>query len=174
MNNNCGTGNGSCCQNCSGCGGQKLSISELGWCGFLKKLYGRYKPSGGALILRLVLGILMVAAGWWKVTHMESVLGFFASGGFTHFEAYLVSWVELIGGILLIIGLWNKPVCVAFAIQMAVIVWGTPASDSVIYFGHDYGFVLLGCFLALYVMGPGKYSVGYLLSKRGCCSGKTN
>lgn len=142
------------------------NIKKIGWGGFLKKLYFHHKPSGGALIIRLVLGILMVAAGWWKLNNMGMTVGFFGEMGFTTFQAYLVSWVELVGGVLLVLGLWTKPVCVAFAIEMAVIVWGTPSSPSIIYWGHDYNFVLLAIFLALYLIGPGKYSLAYLWMKK--------
>ena len=78
----------------------------------------------------------------------------------------MVGVIALAGGILLVLGLLTKPVCVAFAVEMAVIIWGTPGSQSIIYFGHDYQFVLLGCFLALYIMGPGKYSLAHLWLKR--------
>ncbi len=138
----------------------------MGWKAFLKKLYFHHKPSGGALILRLVLGILMVAAGWWKINNMGMAVGYGIALGFPAYSTVFVAWFEFIGCILLILGLFNKPVCVAFAIEMAVIIWGTPASPSIIYFGHDYNFVLLATFLALYVMGPGKYSAGHWWLRR--------
>ncbi len=141
-------------------------IKKIGWGGFIKKLYFHHKPSGGILLIRLVIGLLMLAAGWWKVTHIDMALGFFQEMGFSAFEGYLVSWVELVGGILLILGIFTKPVSVAFAIEMAVIVWGTAASPSIIYWGHDYNFVLLVIFLGLYLMGPGRYSLSYLWLKK--------
>ncbi|MBU6232527.1 MAG: DoxX family protein [Patescibacteria group bacterium] len=138
----------------------------LGAWGFLKKLYSHHKPDGGALLLRLVIGVLMLASGWWKLGHMDMNVGFFASMGFGPFAAHFVAWLELIGGILLVIGILTKPVCVAFATEMAVVIWGTAAVPSVIYFGHDYNFVLLAVFLSIYLMGPGKYSLAYLLCRK--------
>lgn len=147
---------------------QDWSPAKIGWGGFVKKLYRHHKPAGGIFILRLVLGILFVAAGWWKINNMGMVVGYFGTMGFSAFQAYLVSWVELVGGLFLILGILTKPTCVAFAIEMAVIVWGTDSTPSIIYFGHDYQFVLLGCFLALYIMGPGTYSLAHLwLKKKG-------
>jgi putative oxidoreductase len=140
--------------------------SGLGAWGFIKKLYAHHKPSGGALILRLVIGILMVAAGWWKLNNISTAIGYGVMLGFPAFATIFVAWVELVGGILLILGWLTKPVCVAFAIEMAVIIWGTPATPSIIYWGHDYNFILLACFLALYIGGPGKYSVAHLWLKR--------
>ena len=137
-----------------------------GWKGFVKKLYGHHKPSGGALIIRIVLGVLFAAAGWEKVTHLSGTIGFFVQMGFTPFEAHMVTAIELLGGILLILGFLTKPDCVALATQMAVIVWGTPAHPSIIYFGHDYEFVLLAVLVALYIGGPGKYSLAQVWVNR--------
>ncbi|MDE2041396.1 MAG: DoxX family protein [Patescibacteria group bacterium] len=137
-------------------------IARLGWWGFLKKLYRHHKPDGAALIIRLVLGVLMLAAGWWKITHVDLTISYGVMLGFSAGAIVFASWVEFIGGILLIFGLLTKPVCVAFALEMAVIIWGTPSSPGVIYWGHDYNFVLLAVFLALYVGGPGKYSMAHL------------
>lgn len=142
---------------------EKWDLKQLGWRGFLVKLYRHHKPSGGMLILRLAVGILMVAAGWWKVGHMDMAIGYGTMMGFPAFSTIFVSWVELIGGIFLIVGFLTKPTCVAFAIEMAVIIWGTPSSPSIIYWGHDYNFILLAIFLALYVGGPGKYSLSWLI-----------
>ncbi len=150
---------------------ENWDLKKLGWKGFVKQLYNHHKPDGGALLLRLVLGYLFLVAGWWKVTHMAMTVGFFATMGFGPFAAHMVGWVELIAGILLILGILTKPTCVALATQMAVIVWGTDATPSVAYFGHDYNFVLLVTFLALYLIGPGKYSLAQALwkkSKLGC------
>jgi len=157
----CSSCGGSC-----GCGPKNWNLKQLGFGGFIKQLYAHHKQSGGILILRLVIGILFVAAGWWKVMHMQMTIGFFSQMGFTVFEAYLVGWLELVGGVFLILGILTKPVCFAFAVQMAVIVWGTPSTQAVIYFGHDYNFVLLGTFVAMYIMGPGKYSMAHLWLKR--------
>lgn len=145
---------------------ENWNISQIGWKGFLKQLYGHHKPEGGVLILRLVIGILFISAGWHKVSDISATITGFASLGFTPFQAYLVAWVELLGGLLLVLGILIKPTCVALATVMAVAVFGTPFHPRDIYFGHDYQFILLVFFLALYIMGPGKYSLAHLWLKR--------
>ena len=75
--------------------------------------------------------------------------------------AYFVGYMEVIGGILLILGILTKPTCVALAVDMAVVVWGL-ASAHGFFWGHELEFVLFVSLLAIYVMGPGRYSLAYL------------
>jgi putative oxidoreductase len=137
-----------------------------GWKGFLKQLYRHHKPDGGALILRLIIGAVFILHGLPKLENMSGTVHFFATLGMVPFMAYFVCWLELIGGALIILGFWIKPVCVALAVDMAVVVWGLPAPHGGIFFGHEYEFVLLILLLSLYIGGPGKYSLARLWLNR--------
>jgi putative oxidoreductase len=132
----------------------------------LRRVYRNRKPDAAALILRVVFAVLFFYAGWEKLQHVQAFVDSFAKLGFNSFEAYLVLWVELIGGVFLLIGFLHKPTCVAFAVMMAVAVWGLPPKAGELFWGHDYQFVILAAMLALYISGPGKYSLARLREKK--------
>ena len=133
--------------------------------GFIRQLYRHHKPSGGALILRLALGAVFICEGWTKLSGMSGTEHFFVMLGLAGSTAYFVAYVELIGGILLVLGLLTKPVCVALAIDMAVAVWGVPSHGGA-FWGHPFEFFLLLANLSLYIGGPGRYSLAHLWLER--------
>ncbi len=138
-----------------------------GWKGFVRQLYRHHKPSGGALILRIALGLLFISEGWTKLHDLAGTIKFFDMLGFSGPAGWvmLVAYVELIGGILILLGLLTKPVCVALAIEMAVIIWGV-SSHGGAFWGHPFEFFLLLALLSLYIGGPGKYSLAHLWLRR--------
>ena len=73
-------------------------------------------------LARLILGIIFIAHGWQKLhtNGMDSTKAFFKGLDvpFPEFSAYAVTWLELVGGILLIIGLLLPLVSVLLIIDM--------------------------------------------------------
>jgi putative oxidoreductase len=75
----------------------------------------------GLALLRIALGIAFLVHGWSKLSGgMDGVAGFFASLGIP--AAALVAWivmiVELVGGILLIVGFLTQIVGILLALDM--------------------------------------------------------
>lgn len=68
--------------------------------------------SYAALILRLALGVMLIAHGYLKifVFTMPGTVGFFESIGYPGFLAYVVTLIEVGGGLMLIAGLYVRPV----------------------------------------------------------------
>ena len=68
-----------------------------------------------ALILRISLGVILIAHGLLKVTvfTLPGTVQFFASVGFPGWMAYPVTFLEIAGGVLLISGLATRPVSLA-------------------------------------------------------------
>ena len=68
-----------------------------------------------ALVLRLGLGIMFIAHGLLKVMvfTMPGTVQFFESLGFPGVLAYLVTYAEIIGGVLLIAGVYTRWVSLA-------------------------------------------------------------
>ncbi|MCG7408726.1 DoxX family protein [Paenibacillus sp. ACRRX] len=70
-------------------------------------------------LMRVVLGIIMMAHGITKFQMgLDNVSGWFASIGIPGFLGYFVAALELVGGILLIIGLFTRYVSVLFAFML--------------------------------------------------------
>lgn len=129
----------------------------------------------GLLILRVVLGIAFLVHGWSKLmsSGVGNVVGFFGSIGIP--AAALVAWivtiVELVGGILLIVGALTQLVGILLAIDMlGAIIFA--------YFGQGAPFVDQGAVawekeavfaaaaLCLALAGPGIWAVDDMMAER--------
>lgn len=133
---------------------------------YIKNMYRTHNGSAAALILRLTLAVIFIDEGWSKITNVAGTSHFFAMIGLTSMAwVYLVGYVEFFGGILLAGGFLTKPVCVALAIDMAVIIWGLPMPKGGLFWGHSYEFLIMMTLLAIYALGPGKYSLAHLYLK---------
>ncbi|MCF7833919.1 MAG: DoxX family protein [Candidatus Pacebacteria bacterium] len=121
----------------------------------------------GTFLVRLLVGVVFIYAGLMKVNNIDMVAGFFQSLGFGTFLAYFVSWAELAGGILVLLGLFTRKAGVVLAVIMAVAMFKVHFANgfSLATNGYEYVFVLLLASLSLVFLGSGKYSVDYLFSK---------
>jgi len=74
------------------------------------------------LLGRVTLGVLFMSTGWGKVHNLDKVTGFFTELGIPApaFQATLVSYVELVGGALLLVGLLADFAAVPLIISMFV------------------------------------------------------
>ena len=82
--------------------------------------------STGILLLRWIIGIYLFIGGAGKALHwfggygMPATIEFFAKAGISAPLAYLSSYTEFLGGFLLIVGLFTRPVAFAILINMTV------------------------------------------------------
>jgi putative oxidoreductase len=75
----------------------------------------------GALIIRVIAGLTFVIHGIDKFQMgLGNVAGFFGNLGLPAFLAYLVAFLELVGGIALILGLGTR----IFAVLLAIVMVG--------------------------------------------------
>ncbi len=74
------------------------------------------------LLIRLYLGFMFFQTGWGKVQDLDTMAGRFAEWGiiWPRFNAALSSYTELIGGGLLMIGLFTRLVSLPLAFNMVV------------------------------------------------------
>jgi len=76
------------------------------------------------LVLRLVIGVVMIAHGYSKVFGgFPQVRAMVQHIGFPGWSAYLVAATEFFGGILIIAGLLTRFVALAMLIDMLVAIW---------------------------------------------------
>jgi putative oxidoreductase len=75
----------------------------------------------GATILRVFLGATFLIHGAAKFQGgIENTVGFFESLGLPGFTAYLVAFIELAGGLAMILGVGTRIISILFAIVLAV------------------------------------------------------
>lgn len=133
------------------------------------KSLNRLQPLG-LLALRIALGIIFFAHGYPKLTHFGSGMqGFFVEHGLPGYFVYISGVLEVFGSVLLVLGLFARPVALLLAIEMGVAIWKVHGAKG--YFAvHEYEFPLtlaMACF-ALATVGAGTFSLDSpLFEKRG-------
>ena len=126
----------------------------------------------GIAILRVAIGLTFFLHGWQKLFQMgvSGVAGFFGQLGIPAplFAATAVSALELVGGALLIVGLFTRLVSIILAADMLVAMLlvhlpaGFFAPDGV-----ELVFVLLTGVAALALAGPGALALDRLIARPG-------
>lgn len=124
-----------------------------------------------ALIVRLIIGGIFIAAGIMKLSAMGGDMGtiaFFAKIGLPAFVAYLVAYVELIGGAFVVLGLWTCISAIPLAVIMLVAISLTYKMGIQ---GFGYPLVTLAGLVSLIGSCGGKYSLSLCgpCGKGGMC-----
>ena len=126
------------------------------------------------LLIRVYWGVQMHGTGRGKLHDIGKVIGFFTDLGIPApaLNAYFVSWLEFIGGFLLIIGLASRPIALMLAIDM-IVAYLTADREALLSFVSDPDkftaaapFVFLFSSLIVLIFGPGKLSVDAVLARR--------
>lgn len=128
------------------------------------------------LVMRLTLGIIMVAHGYHKVSgglhHFTQLVG---SLGIPAWMGYLSFCAEFVGGLLVLVGLFTRPAALAICIDLAVAIWkihwhnglmGAPDRP-----GMEFPLAAATLAFALIFFGAGAISVDHVL--RGGGTGAT-
>lgn len=128
------------------------------------------EPSLPALLTRLFAGYFFLETGLGKVQNLPAMTERFMEWGIPApaFNAALSGYTELIGGALIMIGLFTRLACVPMIINMIVAVVSVKSREV----AELSDFVELDepmyalAFLWLLFVGPGKISLDYHLSRR--------
>lgn len=117
------------------------------------------------VLIRLVAGILILVHGMgtFNPGHMEGNVAWLSDLHFPAptFLAYLGKVTELVGGALVILGLFTRIACCALIFNMAVITF--VLGSGKIFADDQLPFLLLVLFTFLLLAGPGKLSLDHLL-----------
>src|SRR3989344_2951956 len=115
----------------------------------------------GLLVIRIGVGAIFIYSGWLKVSDLAGTVTQFSQMGFAPFWAYLVSFIELIGGIAVLLGIWTRISAKLLAIIMLVAVYVLRGNLVMALAPIS----LFFSSFALALSGGGKYSV----LRKGCC-----
>jgi len=113
-----------------------------------------YQRNWGLLLLRVATGLIFLMHGWSKVNGLSGVIAMFGHMGFPVWVAYFIAWLEVIGGLGLILGIATRFFGAVFGIEMLV-------ATFLIGFGRGLGleFYLAMVSFAIALMGSGRFSV---------------
>ena len=133
----------------------------------VEKLRSSGSRGVGLAVLRLMVGIAFISHGMMKLNGLEGAVRFFASRGIpmAEFMAPFVSTVEVVGGILLILGLVARFAGLALAFDMAVAVLTGLAKPT--WQAHELELILFGSAVMFLLHGAGKFSLDAVLMKKG-------
>jgi putative oxidoreductase len=121
--------------------------------------FGEPLVAWSPVVLRIIAGVIFVYAGWMKGGDMQATIENFAKMGFAaaSFFAYLVTIVEIAGGIALIAGLWTRVAAKLLGITMIV-------AAIISFMAGGFGMAgfplaMLAICFSLFTTGGGKYSM---------------
>lgn len=127
----------------------------------------------GLAVLRIVVGIVFAVHGYEKlfVQTIPGVTGFFTQIGapLPGVTAPLVSVLELVGGVMLILGVLTPVVAALLAVDMvgAIFLVHLANGFSAMNGGYEFVLTLFAASLALALTGPGAYALDRAIFGRG-------
>lgn len=129
------------------------------------------KASCGLTVLRVVVGIAFLKHGWMKAFGfgLAGTTGFFTAAHIPlpHISAFLVTWVELLGGLALILGALTRPAAALIAIDMLGAIFFVHLKGG--FFlpnGYEFALTMLACNVCLMLTGPGSLAVDNVLFRK--------
>ena len=136
----------------------------------LLNLWSRYclDRSLGLVLIRVAVGLVFLMHGWSKVNNIPGVEGMMGNFGLPHGTGFFIAWLEVVGGIALMSGIFTRVFGVVFGIQMLVAIFLTGGIAKG-YKPHELEIVLMLLSFGIALTGSGKYS----LYKKECddCGG---
>ncbi|TCZ78202.1 DoxX family protein [Paenibacillus albiflavus] len=122
-------------------------------------------------IMRVVLGVLFLMHGIGKFQDgLGNIEGWFSSIGIPGFVAYIVAIIELVGGIMLIVGLFSRAVSALFIFVMVGAIATVKFSAGLLGtaempgYEMELSYILISAYLL--VSEPTPLSVDYMIRKK--------
>jgi putative oxidoreductase len=115
----------------------------------------RYHKAWGMLLLRLATGMVFLNHGWMKVNNLAGAEGFFGKLGLPPGAATFVALVEVVGGIMLILGVAPRLAGLILGIEMlvALVLVAIPSGSS------ELEMMLAAAAFAIFLVGAGRLSL---------------
>jgi len=147
----------------------RTASAHAAFCNIAEKLSSPF-----LLAVRLYWGWQFAQTGLGKLRNQPRIVEFFTSLNipFPALNAHFVSGLEFAGGILLILGLFSRPISFLLTGSMFVAYW-TADHDALVsifsnpakfYAADPYTFLFAA--ILILIFGPGMLSMDYLISKR--------
>ena len=126
------------------------------------------------LAVRLYWGFQFAQTGWGKLHHLARITAFFASLNvpFPGLTTPFIAMLEFAGGILLMLGLFSRPIAFLLAGNMFVAYWTADhqalasifSDPGKFYVADPYTFLFAS--LMILIFGPGLFAIDALIAKR--------
>ncbi len=128
----------------------------------------------GPLIARFTIGVAFIDSGWGKVHNLEKVTAYFTELGIPapHIQATFVSWVELVCGSLVLLGLGTRLAAVPLICTMIVALITAKASDisGLSDLVGTIEFTYIALLVGLTLTGAGALSLDHWIARRAAAA----
>ncbi len=111
----------------------------------------------GLFLIRLGTGLVFFMHGWMKVNSLSGVEGMFMHMGLGGPTGIFIAYLELIGGLCLVLGIFTRIFGIAFGIEMLVAIFLTGGFNG--YQQHELELFLMLMSLGIALAGSGAYSL---------------
>lgn len=114
-----------------------------------------YHKAMGMLLVRLAAGAVFINHGWMKLQNLSGAEGFFSGLGLPPGAATLVAVIEVVGGLMLALGIAPRIAGLVLGIEMivAMLLVGIPNGS------YELEMMLAAAGLAVFMIGSGRYSL---------------
>lgn len=121
-----------------------------------------------SLLARVGLATLFILTSFSKIQYFDATAQYMTSAGLPEFLLPLVIAFELIGGLLIVLGLLTQLTAIAFAAFSVVsaLLFHLQLDDQMQFLMFYKNIAMAGGFLALASHGAGKFSIDHLLLNR--------
>ena len=112
----------------------------------------------GLVFIRVAVGIVFFMHGWQKIHNIPMVEGMMLNFGLVSGTGAFIAWLEVLGGVGLVLGILPRVFGVLFGIEMLVAIFltGGPATG---YRPHELEIVLMLLSFGVALTGSGRYSM---------------
>ncbi len=116
------------------------------------------KRSLGLLILRVATGAVFLAHGWQKIHNLQGVAGMMLHLGVIApvFFGSFIAWLEVIGGLALILGIASRFFALLLGIEMLEAIFLTGIGRG--FQPHEFEIMLMAASFAIALIGSGRFS----------------
>ena len=124
------------------------------------------------LVMRLTLGAVMLAHGYQNVfRHLHDHVHLVTSIGLPAWLGYVSSFTELIGGLLVLAGLFTRPAALAICLDLIVAIWKVQLHNGMLGSsdrpGYEFPLALGTLAYALIFFGGGPIAMDHVLRGGG-------
>ncbi len=115
----------------------------------------RYHKAMGMLLVRLAAGVVFLNHGWMKLGNLMGVRSFFSGLGLPAETAIFIAVIEVVGGIMLILGIAPRIAALVLGVEMivALILVAIPHG------AYELEVMLAAAALAVFLVGGGRYAL---------------
>jgi len=114
--------------------------------------------SFGLLLFRIATGLVFLMHGWSKVGNMPMVEGMFMGFGLPGATGIFIAWLEVIGGLALILGILPRLFGLLFGIEMLVAIFLTGFGRG-LYKPHELEILLMLLSFGILFAGSGRFAL---------------